>query len=511
MAIFGHAEPRIFTQPARELTTETTLGFEFIEFCRTVLEVQLLPWQEWLAVHALELKPDGGFRFRTIVVLIGRQNGKTSFSEWLAIFFMVVLGIPLTVGTAQNINIAEEVWEGTVRLMEENTALADLVQSVRRANGGKSLELTGGQRYKIAATTRKGGRGLSSDLVLMDELREHEDWDAWGAVTKSTMARPNALVWCMSNAGDAKSVVLRHLRAQAHAQLGDPDGIAAEMEAVPGEDEADLGFFEWSAAPDCLTNDRTAWAMANPSLGYGFLTERALASAEATDPEAVFRTECLCQWVTAKVAQPFPEGAWEAGVDPVSCMERTAVRFFGLDVSADRKRASLAVCGYRADRTWHVEVISSRAGTGWALEWLTNRAAKQPVNLAIQGRGAPVSSFLADISAIKGVNLTLVEGRDLAIYCGRFYDGIVAASGEADAVPVMHRAQPVLDEAARVAQKRAAGDGAWIWDRRGSEIDISPLVACTMAHGLANVGRTETNTTKRYETAYSEARGLLVI
>ena len=507
----GRTEPRVYTPPLRELTPETSLGFAFTDFCRHIIGQELLPWQEWLAIHALELDAGGGLRFRTVVALVGRQNGKTTIARNLALFFLYGLNATLVLGTAQNLDTSTETWDAAVAEVEANPTLRAEYQGTRRMQGKYELQLSRGRRYKVASATRKGGRGLSADLVLMDELREHTDWESWGAVTKTTLAKPEALVFCMSNAGDAKSVVLRHLRAQAHAQLGDPDGIAAENEAVPGEDEADLGFFEWSAPPECLTTDRNAWAMANPSLGYGFLTERALASAEATDPEAVFRTECLCQWVTAKVAQPFPEGAWEAGVDPVSCMERTAVRYFGLDVSADRKRASLAVCGYRADRTWHVEVISSRAGTGWALEWLTNRAAKQPVNLAIQGRGAPVSSFLADIQAIKGVNLTLVEGRDLAIYCGRFYDGVVAASGEADAVPVMHRAQPVLDEAARVAQKRAAGDGAWIWDRRASDVDISPLVACTMAHGLANVGRTETNTTKRYETAYSEARGLLVI
>lgn len=507
----GRTEPRVYTEPLRELTPETSLGFALADFCRYILKQPLLPWQEWLAIHALELKPGGGFRYRTVVTLVGRQNGKTLLTKALALFFLYKLDAKMVIGTAQNLDTSSEAWEQAVSDIEASPVLsAEFVRTVRAA-GKRILELTGNRRYRVASATRKGGRGLSAQLVVMDELREHTDWESWGAVTKTTMAQPGSLVWCISNAGDDKSVVLRHLRAQAHAQCGDPDGIAAENEAVPGEDEADLGFFEWSAPPECLTTDRNAWAMANPSLGYGFLTERALASAEATDPEAVFRTECLCQWVTAKVAQPFPDGAWEAGLDPVSVMERNAPRFFGFDVSADRKRASLAVCGMRSDRTWHIEVIQSRAGTGWALEWLEQRAKKQPVNLAIQGRGAPVSSFLADIQAIKGVNLTLVEGRDLAIYCGRFYDGVVAASGEADSVPVQHRPQPVLDEAARVAQKKAAGDGAWIWDRRASEVDISPLVACTMAHGLANVGRTETTTTKRFETAYTEARGLLVI
>lgn len=506
----GRTEPRVWTKPLRELTPETTLGYAFADFCEHILEEPLLPWQRWLAIHALELSPEGGFRFGTVLTLVGRQNGKTTFAKSLSDFFLAVLGVKVVLGTAQNVDTANETWEGSVADFETNPQLKPMMHRTLRGAGNRILELSENRRYKVAAANRKGGRGLSCDLILMDELREQTDWEAWGAITKTTMARPNALVWCMSNAGDAKSVVLRHLRAQAHAQAGDPDGIASQLEALPGEDvDGAIAIFEWSAEPDCLTTDREAWAQANPSLGYGFMTERKLAAAQAVDPEDVFRTECLCQWVEARVAKPFPDGAWEAGKDKASYMERNGARFFGLDVAADRKNTSLAVCGQRADRTWHVEVIQSKQGIGWAIDWLRQRAAREPVQLAIQGRGAPVSSYIADLAAIDGLDLVPVEGRDLGSYCGRFYDGVAACIDASDAVPIYHRPQPILDEAADVAQKRGAGDSAWYWDRQSSSIDIAPLVACTMAFGLATMGRTETRTT--YESAYSEARGLLVI
>lgn len=508
--MMGTKVPRVYTPPLRELTEETTLGFAFVAFCRDVLEQPLLPWQEWLAIHALELDHAGGFRFRTIVTLVGRQNGKTTFAKALALFFMAVLGAPVVLGTAQNVDTANETWEAAVADVEQSPALRPLMVRTLRGAGNRILEMTQGRRYKVAAANRKGGRGLACDLILMDELREQTDWEAWGAITKTTMARPNALVWCMSNAGDAKSVVLRHLRLQAHAHIGDPDGIAKQLELVPGDDleTSTLALFEWSAPPDCLTTDREAWAQANPSLGYGFLTARNLDAAQKTDPEEIFRTECLCQWVEARVAKPFPDGAWEAGQDPRSYMERGGARFFGLDVSADRKNTTLAVCGMRADKTWHVEVIASRQGIAWALEWLRNRAAREPVKLAIQGRGAPVASYLADLEAIDGLELSPIEGRDLGAFCGRFFDGVAACIDESDAVPIMHRPQPILDAAAEVAQKRGAGDSAWLWDRQNSAVDIAPLVACTMAFGLATMGRTEART---YESAYTEGRGLLII
>jgi hypothetical protein len=56
----------------------------------------------------------------------------------------------------------------------------------------------------------------------LDELREHSSWDAWAAISKTTMARLFAQVWAVSNAGDASSIVLRFLRNMAHMALGEP-------------------------------------------------------------------------------------------------------------------------------------------------------------------------------------------------------------------------------------------------------------------------------------------------
>ena len=57
----GCEQPRIFTPPLRELTPDTTLGFECIAFAEDVLGIRLIPWQRWLLIHALEIidEPDG--------------------------------------------------------------------------------------------------------------------------------------------------------------------------------------------------------------------------------------------------------------------------------------------------------------------------------------------------------------------------------------------------------------------------------------------------------------------
>lgn len=509
----------MFTPTLRELTPETSAGFACIEFSEQVLGISLFPWQRWLLVHALELVEDGTFRFRTVVILVARQNGKSTLAQVLALFFLYVRSAGLVIGTAQNLDIAEEVWSGAVEIAEDVPELAEEIKRVTRVNGKKALELATGPRYKVQAANRRGGRGLSGDLVILDELREHQNWDAWGAVTKTTLARRYAQIWALSNAGDATSVVLRHLRKVAHSAVGDPDGLNREIgEITPvvedapdealdfDEDDDSLGIFEWSAPPGCAIDDRDGWAAANPSLGYT-LTERALTSAMRTDPEWVFRTECLCQWSDGTLEGPFPPGAWDAGVDPLSEIPEREALSFAVDVSADRGHAHVAVAGRRADGDWHVEIVASRVGTDWVVPWFAERASlEHQMRCVLQARGAPVSGLADELRQVDGLEVVEWQGAALGIGCGRLWDMVAGhvVDGQSPAL-VWHRPQPVLDVAAAVAVTKPIGDGAWLWDRVKSPADISPVVAVTAA--LWDATRVE----EAPAVSAYEAHGLLVL
>lgn len=515
--------PRIYTPPLAEgpagpcgcgcaLDESTSAGFAAVEFAEDILGLTLIPWERWLLIHSLELLDDGGFRFRTVVLLVARQNGKSTVLQILSLWMMYVLAVRLVIGTAQNLDVAEEQWEAAVEIAEEVPDLADEIGQVSRVNGKKFLKLTSGERYKVAAASRRGGRGLSGDLVILDELREHQSWDAWGAVTKTTMARAQAMVWAASNAGDVSSIVLRHLRMQAHETVGDPDGIIAaaktyvadpelEVDADLEVDSDDLAIFEWSAPPGCDIGDRDGWAQANPSLGYT-ITERAIAAAAKTDPEWVFRTEVLCQWLDSTREGPFPAGAWEGCLDPDSQIADGSDLAWCVDVSWDRSTAHIAVAGWRDDGRPHVEVVASRTGTEWAVGWLSD--ARNPeraeVPVAVVKKRAPSSSL---VPALVEADLEVVEW-DGVEGTAELYDHVRAAVGDGDSrVPLAHLTQPVLDIAAANTATRPVGD-SWAWDRRKSSADAAPLVAVTGALWLL----------KSYErpapSAYEDS-GLMVV
>lgn len=519
-SIKGKETPRVFTPPLRELTPDTTLGYEVIEFAEQILHITLIPWQKWLVIHALEVVDDPvdgwRLRFKNVQVLVGRQNGKTTLSCVIALFFLYQLEVGLVLGTAQDVSNAEDVWQNCVDMAQENELLSEAIQHVWYTNGSKRLQLKGNRDYRVRASNRKAGRGKSADLVLLDELREHQTWDAWAALSKTGMARKNALLWCMSNAGDGTSVVLRHFRLRAHAQLGDPDGIVRAMgdSELLADDSADgsaLGIFEWSADPNADPGDMIAWSQANPSLGYT-IELSSLKAAYADDPVDVFKTECLCQWVTSTITPPFPIDAWDAGKDEHSTIADGSPLWFGVDISSDRTHASIAVCGKRSDGAWHIELAEYRSGSGWLAGWFQNAAPNYPggMKVALQSKGSPIASMMDVLSAIDGVQIVECAGRDVAGWCGRLYDAIATSSAEMDidAVPAYHITQPALDLAANIAATRPMGDGAWAWDRNKSIEDISPLVAVTMAFGAAT--QIDAEKSKLYDSVYNE-RGVLVV
>lgn len=499
----GITEPRIYTPELRPLTEETSLGYACIDYAETVLKKNLYPWQEWALIHSMEiigsLEAEWHFRFRTILFMISRQNGKTVLSEVIASFFMNVLMVKNIFGTSLSLEKAEEVWEAVINDQETIPELAGDIDRISRTNGKKRLDLRGGRRYKVGAPSRRAGRGDSNDLVMLDELREHRDWEAWSAAVASTNAKPNGIVICFSNAGDPESIVLRQIRAQAMGQKADFGGDV---------DGSTLGLFEWSAKEGSETDDLEAIAQANPAMGYGLLTERAIMANRATFPESKFRAECMCQQVETILPPPFPTGAWEAGTDRMSFIAAEADVFYGIDLSQDRRWTSIGACGQREDGHWHIEVIARRVGTEWALDWFRQRAMKGQMKLAFQARGAPVAGLAEQICTIKGVERIGIEGTDLSNGWGRFYDGVCACLPDREGTKIYHLPQPVMDTPGKTMQLRNMGGGVQLPDRMKSPDDIAPLFACVMAFAAASRPATGK---KIYSSAYENGSSLVFI
>lgn len=500
--LYGKTEARIFTPPLGELTRQTTLGFEVIDFAENVLGIQLRPWQKWFFIHALELDPDSGyqdFRFRQIILLVGRQNGKTLVMVILGLWRIFIDGCSEIVTAAQDLSVAENTLADAFKLAKNNPILnewlpwrmerGEYVPYMRTANGSNQLELAYAPvpealdvfgsmpKWAVVATNRGGGRSHSAELAMLDELREHRSFDSWDAITPTTIERHRGQVYGFSNAGDSSSVVLRKQR-----------NICIREIERGQTDDSQLAIFEWSAPVECSIYDRDGWAAANPSLGYGARTEKAMMTLAraAVDPEGVdedgqavdensFRTEYLCQWVTTLEAGKIDRATWETLEDPESCRAPQSAVEVAVDVDVDGRSASIAIASYREDGRVHVELVAQRQGYHWVRGWLRARLDRPWFSgrVGIQVKGSPSASLADILMRDDSLEVRAWQGSDMSGSTTSYFAAIMSAQ-------VVHRPQPGLDAAALGVRDKRAGD-VFIWSREMSTAPASPFIATNIA------------------------------
>ncbi len=463
-AILGVTIPGGFTPPLRELTKETSLGFECLAFGVIVLGFVFDPWQAWTLIHMLELNEDGTFRFRTYLLLVARQNGKTTLMQALTLWALFTCRARLVVGTAQDLDVARESWDSCRVRIEEDPTLSTRAPRgfIKTGNGKEEIKLKIKRkgkwiypRYKIKATNADAGRGIPGvGLLLLDELRTHKDHQAYAALSNTTMAVPNALMVGMSNAGTDESIVLNELFELAQS----------------GEDPT-LGYAYYGAPTDDL-DDQHGWAHANPSLGYGRLTLRALQSArnkarKSLKAQAVFLVENMCRWVEAMDYALDPV-AWRGSASKASLEEYRTARWYGaVDVSLDGDHVSLIICTPTEDgpvRVWVAKtwegVQEARAELPAVLKALKLRKLGWCPSGPAAELGAVIRGCARKPGSLRGMELVEYQGVKLS-------EATMGLAAAVKARQVWHQDEGVLNAQVAGCSKLWQGD-RYVFTRRGS-------------------------------------------
>lgn len=507
----GKTIPRLFTPPLIPPgpsecpcgvcghTRETTDGFDFIDFNRDVLASPLDPWQAFVSIHALERLPDGRPRFRHVIVLVGRQNGKTEIPVRLSLFWQFVDEVPLILGTSTKLDYAKESWMKAVQLAEKAPGLPvtrnDRRKWTRQANGEQESWNTTADgtdcRYKIAPANEEGGRSLTVHRLILDELRQHKTYQAWGAAVPACNAVRDGQVWALSNQGDVTSVVLNDKRKAAL------DFIES------GEGDYRLGLFEYSSPDGADPTDLEALAYANPSLGYRMDPEVLLGDARTAvaaggEALATFKIEVMCQAVP--MLDPAVDAqAWEVAEDPGTLDEYRARVVGCLDVSPDGLHASLVAAAVVGDGVVRVEVVEAWSGSNAvealraALPGWVKRARPKALGWFPGGPAAALAADLAkrkDGEARSPLEVALRRKpeairADVAAVCMGF-------SADVKAGRVVHSGDALLSAHVTGSEKLKTGD-TWRFSRRG----VGHCDAAYAAAGAAHLARLIPATVRR--------------
>lgn len=441
-----------------------------------VAGLHLDPWEADVLRGSLGEKLDGKWAAFEVGVVVSRQNGKDAILEARELAGLYLLDERLLIHSAHQFDTSLEHFRRLLYWIENTSELSRRVKRVSRSHGEEGIELhgpkgrriSGTQRIRFRTRTKSGGRGFTGDYLAFNEAMELPE-SAIAALLPTLSARPNPQVWYAASAVDQWS----HEHGVALARVRER-GIAG--------DSASLAYFEWSApgdhpdeVSDDTLSDKEAWAIANPALGIRISTDHIANERDSMDPRT-FAVERLGigDWpATDGGQQVIPLDVWEAAAldadgDP-TIEDPIALAF---DVSPNRGRATIAAAGHRTDGRFGIEVVEHRDGTAWIVDRVAELATEhRAIDVAFDGSG-PAAALVPQLED-RGVPVAKISGGEYAQACGAFYD-------RCDAGQVSHLDTDELNAAVKGASTRAAGD-AWAWSRKSSSVDISPLVACTLA------------------------------
>lgn len=429
-------------------------------------------WQEQALEASMGERADGRWASKFIGISAPRQNGKSQLIVARALAGVLLFGEKTIIISAHETDTAREVWKRLIDVVEDNPTLEARVTGRMNAVNREFLSFGLGaekQTIKLKARSASGSRGFSADCLLLDEGQILSK-QSWGSIVPTMSARPNPQLWLFGTPPTAQDDPFAFTRVRDH-------GMAKKARHC---------WLEWSADMDDDIDDPVTWAKANPSFGIRISLEACVDDRAAMDDEQ-FAMERLGMWASRHGRGVIPAPSWATQEDahsfPSSC------HTLGIEVGPDQAWASIALAGQRDDGDWHVELDDDQHTRGRGVAWLTpsveNLVEKNPqLRAVVADVAGPIKPLLIERNGryfLKrddgglGVEITPLKVSELGAGCSLVLAGVVTGG-------LWHLGQPQLTAAALGAGKRPLGDtGMWVWSRRMSESDITPIQAGTYA------------------------------
>ena len=461
----GQAPPRVRHAPSVRANS-----WEDVADLSASLGVDLDEWQENVLEAAMGERADGRWAARLVGVSAPRQQGKSQLIVARALSGVLLFEEETIICSAHQTDTAREVFQRLLDMIEANPSLERRVDSVMKAINREHIRFKSGQTIKVKARSIAGGRGFSADCLLLDEA-QILGAPAWSSILPTMSARENPQAWLLGTPPTPQDD-------------GEVFGRLRES-GLRGKDSR-LAWVEWSAEPDDDFDDPATWAKANPAFGQRISREAVEAERSAmTDDQ--FALERLGMWASSRSTGVIPAPSWLAQRSKTSVPVDSFA--LGVEVGPDMEWASVALAGRREDSTWHIELDDDQHTRGRGVAWLEPHldalvSSNPQIRAVVADIAGPIKPLLVERAGrfwlrrpdgSRGVEITPLKVSELGVGCADLLSGIVVGD-------IWHIDQPQLNAAALSATKRALGDtGMWVWHRRGSDSDITPIQASTYA------------------------------
>ena len=333
-----------------------------------------------------------------------RQIGKT-FTVGNAMFILCAgRANTLVIWTAHHTRTSDETFADMCDLTR-TPKLARYVYNVRRANGQQEIRFTNGSRIMFGARENGFGRGLhSADIEVFDEA-QILTVKALDNLIPIVNTSPNPLVVFMGNP----------------PKPGDQSEAFSEKRdlALSGNAEGML-YVELAADRDADSDDREAWAKANPSYPKR-TSEQAIMRMRNLLAEDSFRREALGIWDEHVAVRAVDPKLWKQS--ETMQVPDGGIPSFALDMPPDRGTLVIGNALRLPDGTALIQMAAiedaRRNGTQWAVEWLRERWPKTAA-IVIDAQ-SPAMSLLPELQKAH-IRVTITSMAEMGRAYGRFQD-----------------------------------------------------------------------------------------
>ena len=301
-------------------------------------------WQVELLRRVTELLPSGELRWRSCVISMSRQNGKSEIVGALGIWALLRKPGAYSVGVASTAEQARLVYDRVQRVIASNPALERRMSKLTETRGIKTLD---GSRYEIKASNANTLQGIPVSVGIVDEVHL-VDAKVWDALASGTGARPDTLLVGISTAGDENSALLNRLYANADK------AIAGDLER--------FGAWIWEASDAVVPDDDDELIgllmEANPALQSGRIDPKLLLDDVRALPKDDIIRYRLNRFIQSGSKTFIPADLWQKCERPFGASLPQGEFVFAIDRTPDWAHATVAV-SVKVDDVIHTELVAS--------------------------------------------------------------------------------------------------------------------------------------------------------
>jgi phage terminase large subunit-like protein len=404
----------------------------------------------------LSEKADGRWAASTALLVMPRQNGKNSVLEAVELAGLFLFGDRRIIHTAHLATTAADHMRRMVALITQSPELEAVCQFYF-ANGKEAIVRSDtGARLEFITRGRKTIRGGSPERVIFDEALYLTDEQIQAII-------PSMSAQSMNAEGSPQMIYT------SSAPLPESDVLHRVRDACIAGSLQNAFYAEWGCEPGADPTDRNNWYQSNPGMGIR-ISEDWVAENELPimSPEA-FAIERLGVVNSSQlVSKVLGWDDWLAAIDKDSSVVSGHA---SLAVGPGMSYAALGYAGVRADGLLHVEVARHEPGTAWVVEAAQNAVADTGRPLVVDPK-SPTSGLVSRLREA-GVPLLELSSTDFVQSCAALQADVLNGR-------VRHRDQPALNASVTGADIRPVGE-AWAFSARVSTVDITPLLAVTLA------------------------------